>query len=124
MRLQSAMLFVKSLAVMEKFYSQVLGLRPRDESRGDTWLEFDTGTTTFALHAIPPHIAEQIDITSPPEPREESPFKLILEADDLDAELARLRELGVALIERPWGTWDGVDPEGNIFGLVPSRRRT
>jgi catechol 2,3-dioxygenase-like lactoylglutathione lyase family enzyme len=109
---------------MEKFYSEVLGLRPRDESRGDTWLEFDTGSTTFALHAIPPHIAGQIDITSPPEPREESPFKLILEADDLDAELARLRALGVLLIERPWGTWDGVDPEGNIFGLVPSGRKS
>lgn len=117
------MLFVKSLPVMEKFYTQVLGLRPLDESRGDTWLEFDAGSTTLALHAIPPHLAQQINITSPPTPREESPYKLVLEAGHLEAELARLRTLGVVLIERPWGTWDGVDPEGNIFGLVELRRK-
>ncbi len=115
------MLYVKSLPEMEKFYSGVLSLSPLAESRGDSWLEFDTGSTTFALHAIPAHIADQIDITSPPELREETPFKLLLEADDLEAELTRLRTLGVYLVQRPWGTWDGVDPEGNIFGIVPSR---
>ncbi|MGJ5818935.1 hypothetical protein [Paludibaculum fermentans] len=108
---------------MEKFYSQVLGYGPVEESRQDTWLEFDTGLAKFSLHAIPPHIADQIEISDPPELREDTPFKLLWEAGDLEGELGRLRVLGIPLIQRPWGGWDGVDPEGNIFGIVPARHK-
>ncbi|MGC4055914.1 MAG: hypothetical protein QM757_44460 [Paludibaculum sp.] len=67
MRIQSVMLYVKSLSSMERFYTEILGISPRAETRGDTWLEFDTGSTRFALHAIPAHIAEQIILSVPPE---------------------------------------------------------
>lgn len=116
MRLKSAMIFVKDLNRMTAFYRDTLGLKPVEETRMDTWVEFD-GVTPFSLHAIPAHIAAQIEISSPPRPRETSPIKLSFEVDDVDAERKRLESLGVIILQRPWGAYEGVDPEGNVFGI-------
>ena len=102
---------------MREFYGQMLGVKPNTDTWTDTWAEFDAGGVQFALHAIPPEIASQIEITSPPRPRGQNPVKLIFEVDDVDAERARLELLGVTMVQRPWGAWDGIDPEGNVFGL-------
>jgi predicted enzyme related to lactoylglutathione lyase len=38
---------------------------------------------------------------------------------DIDAERLRLVARGVAMLDtKPWGTCDGIDPEGNVFQLV------
>jgi hypothetical protein len=37
--------------------------------------------------------------------------------DDLDAERLRLMAAGVTILDRPWGGWDAVDPEGNVLGF-------
>jgi predicted enzyme related to lactoylglutathione lyase len=79
------------------------------------YLEFDAGTTTFALHVIP--AAARCDASAAPQPREKVPVKLSFEVDDVASERNRLEALGVTIIERPWGACDGVDPEGNIFGI-------
>ena len=47
-------------------------------------------------------------------------MKLIFEVDDVEAERARLELLGTTMVQRPWGAWDGVDPEGNVFGIRPA----
>ncbi len=117
MQLQSAMIFVKDLPRMAEFYGEVLGLRPVAGTRTESWAEFSAGAASVALHAIPPEIASQFEITSPPQPREEYPVKLIFSVTDLDAEQARLERLGVTLTRRPWGACDAVDPEGNIFQI-------
>jgi len=119
MRLDQAMLFVKDLAGMTAFYRDVVGLRPVEATRLEDWVEFDTGGAGLSLHAIPVHIAK--DIKASPEPREQQSCKLLVSTDDLDADLARLRRLGVTLLQRPWGGWEAVDPEGNILGLRPRR---
>ncbi|MEO8027740.1 MAG: VOC family protein [Bryobacteraceae bacterium] len=121
MRLRTAMLYVKDLRGMTEFYES-LGFSLIEKSSTETYVEFDTGGTRFALHSIPPSVAAGIEIASPRELREETPLKLILEAQDLSSELDRLKGLGVTLIRRPWGSWDGVDPEGNIFGLSAPRK--
>lgn len=95
-----------------------LGLTPIGASRTDAFIEFEAGASRFALHAIPAELAAQIDITSPPVPREVNPVKLIFDVPHPAAEAARLESLGVTMIQRPWGTFDVVDPEGNIFGLA------
>jgi hypothetical protein len=51
----------------------MLGVKPVNEKSVDEWAEFDTGSTRFALHAIPADIAKQIEISSPPRPREKDP---------------------------------------------------
>ena len=120
MRLLGAMIFVKDLPRMAAFYETSLGLQPIQETRMDAWVEFDAGGSRFALHAIPASIAAEIEIASPPQPRERNPVKLTFEIEDLDAEIRRLTALGVAIFHRPWGTVDGMDPEGNIFQITSS----
>ena len=112
MRLYRAMFYVRDLDRMVSFYGETLGLKAIDETRVDGFVEFDAGGTRLALHAIPREVADQIEISSPPTPREKCPVKLTF-----DVELKKLQELGVTIIERPWGACDAVDPEGNIFGI-------
>ena len=114
------MIFVKDLPRMAAFYRDTLGLKAIEETRMENWVEFDTGAARFALHAIPAQIAAQIEIASPPRPRETNPVKLSFEVADVDSERQRLEALGVPIVQRPWGAYDGVDPEGNIFGIWSS----
>ena len=115
MRLKGAMIFVLDLPRQEAFYSGVLGFKAVEQTRQQDWVEFDAGGAGFSLHAIPAHIAA--GITPSDAPREQHPVKLTFEVEDVDTEVARLEGLGVRIIRRPWGAYDGVDPEGNVFGI-------
>ncbi len=115
-------MFVKDLPRMAAFYQGTLGLRAIAETRADDWAEFDAGGTILALHAIPAHIAAGIEIASPPKPREQSAYKLCFAVDDIPAEEARLKSMGVTFLENPWGHAEGTDPEGNIFQLCSGGR--
>ena len=117
MKLKTALIYVKDLDRMAAFYNRVLGLKPVNETRTDTWVEFEAGGARLALHAIPTAIAELIEIASPPEAREDMPIKLIFAVEDLDAECDSLSSSGVPLTRRPWGAADGLDPEGNVFQI-------
>lgn len=118
MRFERAMLFVVDLWRMEAFYRDVVGLKPVEATLREDWVEFETqGGAPFALHAIPGHIAAGVRVPSPPVPREQSSCKLTFAADDPAAERARLEGLGVMILDRPWGGWEVVDPEGNVFGV-------
>ena len=113
MRLSSAMLFAADLEAQAAFYRDVIGFRPIEDTRRDDWIEFETGPTRFALHAIPAHLAIRPD----PTPREAQNCKLILEVENADIELDRLNAAGVTILHRPWGGWDFADPEGNVIGI-------
>ena len=113
MKLATAMIYVKDLPSMTAFYNETVGLPVL--TRSDTWVELNAGGSTLGLHAIPPHIAQDIE-TGPA--REATPLKLLFAVSDIAAESARLRARGVTMIERCWGGLDIVDPEGNILGLV------
>ncbi len=117
MKLRLAMIFVKGLPRMASFYGGALGLVPIAETRTASWVEFDSGTVNVALHAIPAHIADHIEILSPPQAREESPIKLVFVVDNVESEYARLAALGVPMELRPWGVAEGFDPEGNVFQI-------
>ena len=103
---------------MRQFYSEMLGSQPVNREWTDRWAEFEAGDARFALHAIPPEIAQEVEISSPPKPREKSPVKLVFEVPNVESERNKLQSRGITMIQRPWGSWEGVDPEGNIFGLV------
>lgn len=121
MQLRSAILYVKDLDRMRRFYSEMLGTLPTNHHWTDTWATFETGGARFSLHAIPAEIAKNIEIGSRPRPREEEPVKLIFEVNDVESERARLESLGAQLLRRPWQkpgeACDAVDPEGNIFQI-------
>jgi catechol 2,3-dioxygenase-like lactoylglutathione lyase family enzyme len=112
MRLDQAMLFVSDLERMTAFYSDVMGFRPIAQTKLDDWVEFDTGGAGFSLHAIPERLRDASTT-----PREREACKLIFAVDDLDGTQARLSAQGVQILERPWGGWDAVDPEGNVLGF-------
>jgi catechol 2,3-dioxygenase-like lactoylglutathione lyase family enzyme len=118
MHLRGATIYAKDLPRMKSFYRDVLGLRTIGATEIDNYVEFDAGTAMLALHAIPGPIAGNVEIASPPVPRENNPLKLIFEVEDVARERKRLEDLGVTIVERPWGACDGIDPEGNIFGLT------
>jgi len=118
MQLQRAMIFVKDLNRMAAFYGDTLGLKSVDETRTDSWVEFDAGNAILALHAIPSDLADGIEISSPPRVREKNPTKLVFAVEDVQSERAWLEALGVTIVLRPWGTCDGVDPEGNVFQIA------
>ena len=121
MQLRSAVLYVKDLERMKRFYGEVLGASLINQRWTDAWATFETGGAWFSLHAIPAEIAKSIDIESPPIPREELPLKLIFEVKDVELERERLEALGVQILRRPWQkpgeACDAVDPEGNIFQI-------
>src|SRR5690348_9276206 len=124
MKLRSALLYVKDLERMKRFYAEILGTTPTNRNSTDTWADFETGGVRFALHAIPAEIAKNIEIGTPPSPREGDPVKLIFEVNDVESERTRLKSLGIQLLQRPWQTTsescDAVDPEGNIFQICSS----
>ena len=109
------MIFVNDLERMTAFYRDTMGLKPIEATRLDNYVEFEAGAATFALHAIPAEM--RCELPSPVPARERTPIKLSFEVAGVDSERRRLAALGVNLLERPWGAWDGVDPEGNVFGL-------
>ena len=119
MTFAGAMLFVKDLPRMVAFYSDVLGLRPIEETRLPDWVEFH-GAAQFSLHAIPAAIAAGIVIETPPRVREQGGTKLTFVVADVDATLAAIESMGLPLLRRPWGSIEAVDPEGNVFALRAS----
>src|SRR5678809_824984 len=118
MRLGCAMIYVKDLQRMRDFYTEMLRSKPVNQEWTDSWAEFDAGSARFALHAIPAEIANGIEISTPPKPREHGAIKLIFRVEDVGAERARLESLGITMLNRPWQnpaeSCEGIDPEGNI----------
>jgi predicted enzyme related to lactoylglutathione lyase len=124
MQLRSAILYVKDLERMKRFYGEMLGTMPTNQLWTESWATFETGGARFSLHAIPSEIAKNIEIGSPPTPREEEPVKLIFEVKDVESERTRLESLGIQILRRPWQrpgeACDAVDPEGNVFQICRS----
>ena len=118
------MIFVKDMDRMTTFYRDAVGLRVRSGVPSDGWVEFDAGSSSLALHAIPPAIADRITITDPPQQRSNTPLKLIFETPDLNAARAHLASHGAVMHEpRNTGSCDGLDPEGNVFCIVTPREK-
>ena len=121
MRLLTAMLYVKDMQSMKRFYSELLGAGPDTKRSSVSFAVFDTGVARFALHEIPAELARNIEIASPPIPREHDPVKLIFDVEDVEETRARLESHGAQVLRRLWQkpgeACDMADPEGNIFQL-------
>lgn len=123
--LERAVLFVKDLARMKAFYVRALGCEPIEEEASEGWAPLRAGAVVLALHQIPAGIAERIEVSSPACAREESPTRLVFRVDDLDAARAHLAANGAVMLEKkPWGSCDGLDPEGNVFQVVARTERS
>ena len=98
-----------------EFYEGVLGFKPSMESAGGLWVEYEVGGSTLGLGCYG-------EIWKP----SEQGTCLALETDDFDAEIARLKSLGVKFSMEPMPTplchfAMICDPDGNRI-LVHKRR--
>jgi predicted enzyme related to lactoylglutathione lyase len=121
-RLAHAFVFAVDVERMVAFYAGAFGMR-RDPSSdaGFVIMRAVAGGADLAVHGLPPHIAAQLEITSPPQWRDESAYKICFETDDLVAQRRAIVQHGGQARE-PW-SWEGTsfcecsDPEGNVVQI-------
>jgi predicted enzyme related to lactoylglutathione lyase len=115
-----AVLYAKDVSRLVEFYSSVAGLEPQAIEKGFAIL--GSRPSQFVIVRISKRIADMIDIATPPEPREDTPLKLVFAVEDIAYARDRAAMLGGAMnaVEREWEfegakVCDGHDPEGNVF---------
>jgi predicted enzyme related to lactoylglutathione lyase len=89
-----AVLYAKDLDRLVEFYSSVAGIEPQGIEKGFAILE--SRASHFVILRIPKRIADTIEIATPPEPRENTPLKLVFGVEDI----AHARERAAALGRR------------------------
>ena len=121
-----AVLYAKDLGRLVEFYSSVADIEP--QAIEEWFVVLGAKPSQFVIMRIPKRIAETIDIATPPEPREDTPIKLVFGVKDIAHARDRAAELGGTMkaSEREWEfegvkVCDGPDPEGNIFQLRQTR---
>jgi predicted enzyme related to lactoylglutathione lyase len=121
----SAVLFAKSLHRVSPFYREVLGAKTLDRSERHESLECQG--FHLLLQKIPDALAESIEISTPPDRREQTAIRLNFPVADIEAARLSARRLGGHIddVPPPWaGTsthfYLGYDPEGNVIGLMPA----
>lgn len=116
---QGLVVFAKDKQRVSAFYQQTLGLAveasdsSHDLLRGQGY--------EVVVHSIPRKAAAAIQISSPPQPRQETPFKPTFVVASLAAVRAAAQATG-GVLKPQAGAWhfrghtvlDGWDPEGNI----------
>jgi len=116
-----ALIYAKHLEQLSTFYRELLHMTVLTSD--DQHHVIESADAQLIIHAIPRMIAEDITITTPPQPREDQAIKLFF---TVDATLAEAEQRVVALGGGVFGAiYDGpgfrarnaMDPEGNIFHL-------
>jgi predicted enzyme related to lactoylglutathione lyase len=120
--LMGAVLYAKDLDRLVTFYSSVTGLAPQSIDKGFAVL--GVAPAQLVIVRMPKGIADAIEIATPPEPREDTPIKLVFAVADIAYARDRAAELDGAVntSAREWEfegakICDGFDPEGNVFQL-------
>jgi predicted enzyme related to lactoylglutathione lyase len=112
--------YAKDLAMMVAFYESLLDMTRLHAS--EELVVLQSPQMQLVLHAIPPHIAETIDITVPPEPREEAALKFFFTVPSIASARSMASALGGAVMAQTWQAsgfvaCNACDPEGNLFQL-------
>lgn len=114
------LIYASQLDRMSVFYQRVLGLR---EVHADAMHRvLASADTQLLLHALPPQVAAQVVIASPPEPRETQAIKPFFTVPSLGAAEREVEACG-GRVHGP--AWPGpglpvrnvCDPEGNVLHL-------
>jgi predicted enzyme related to lactoylglutathione lyase len=114
-----ALVFAKNLSRMAKFYEELLSMDVAHAE--DDHVVLESTACQLVIHAIPKHIADTIDIHTPPERRTETPIKLFFTVASIAQARSKAGALGGEL-NPSTGEWeargfracDGHDPEGNV----------
>lgn len=114
-----AVLFGQDLSRLADFYRRAAALTVVIEE--DDHVVLESSAFQLVVHAIPRHIAETIEVASPPVLREESPVKLAFPVGSLAEARIEAHAAGGGMkgeaSEWEWRGFracDGHDPEGNV----------
>jgi predicted enzyme related to lactoylglutathione lyase len=117
-----AVLYVKRLERMRRFYSECFALRTAETTDAYCVLESDAWTLTLVV--VPEEIAATIHLADPARARDDVPVKLAFAVSSIDDLRVPLTELGGQIDPDvdPWDLrglrhWDVIDPEGNVVQL-------
>lgn len=121
----SAVLFVKDLAKVTRFYVNALQLTSVFADEYHSRLK--CRDFELIVHQIPKHIADQIAIETPPTRRVWGAIRLDYPVQNLDESRRIAKSLGGGIDDAPpeWADRDtnfflAYDPEGNQFGVAKS----
>lgn len=118
------LIYARHLESLARFYRELLELEVLAADSEHVVAESDD--IQLVLHAMPPHLADEVTIASPPAPREQQAIKPFFTVPSLEDAEVRARDLG-GYVFGP--VYDGpgfkvrnaCDTEGNIIQL---RQRT
>ncbi|MBC8066914.1 MAG: VOC family protein [Deltaproteobacteria bacterium] len=120
-RLAHVFVFTAELERMAAFYAGAMGLTREDSSDAGFVVMRASSGADVALHQVPPHILEQIDLQSPARWRDDTALKMSFQTDDLDAQRQAILDHG-GQAKQPW-SWENTrfcectDPEGNVVQI-------
>ena len=121
----SAVVFAKDVLRLASFYREVVGMTEAHRDKDHVVLD-DQGFQ-LVIHGIPKKIAAEIQLTNPPQVRENIPIKLCLPVTTIEQARKKAAELGGKLgaktkewESRGFRACDGHDPEGNVFQVRES----
>jgi len=118
--MSSLVVFTRNIQGLAVFYGTVLGAKPLSEPSGDIRLINDRDEVL--IHSIPKSIAKNIEISSPPAPRENSPFKPVFDVASLEIALKSVEAMGGVVTSRAFSLdgltrHDVLDTDGNVIQL-------
>ena len=116
-------LYAKDSDRISKFYEAVAGMSTIHKTEDLTVLE--SPDIQLLVHKIPSKIARDIDITSPPQKRENTALKFFFTVPSLDSARVNARDLGGDIFNENWSgpgfvVCNAMDPEGNVFQVRES----
>ena len=117
-----AIVYAKDIHVLARFYAAVADLEVMHEV--DDHIVLESETVELVIVAIPAATAARIVITTPPQRRENTAFKLVFAVPSL-AEARDTAQANGGELNPPGREWkfqglrvcDGCDPEGNMIQL-------
>lgn len=115
-----AVVYAKDISRMGQFYSEVVGLPV--VKREQNFVLLQSPAFQITVVAMPPPIATQVPIASPPIQRENAAIKLCFSVSSIEFARAAAKQFG-GLMNEPEREWefqgmsvcDGHDPEGNVI---------
>ena len=116
-------IYAKDPDRLSSFYQSVLGMAAAH--RTDQMVVLRSPDLQLIVHAMPPQVASQVAITSPPQLRDSAAIKFFHTVPSLSGAQESAHALGGQVLPEQWKgpgfvVRNACDPEGNIFQVRES----
>lgn len=116
-------IYAKDLHRLSGFYQSVLGMTAAHHT--DQMIVLRSPDFQLIVHAMPPHLASQVAIATPPQLRDAAAIKFFCTVPSLAIAAESAHALGGQVLPEQWQgpgfvVRNACDPEGNIFQVRES----